>query len=89
VKTIYKYKIETRDRQHISMPKGAEILTIQVQHGEPHIWVLVETNGGEVMRTIDVFGTGNPIYDPDGSRRYIGTYQLYDGELIFHVFEKL
>ena len=76
------------------MPKGAEILTVQVQHGEPHIWVLVEKNGDEVfrtevMRTIDVFGTGDPMYDPDGSRRYIGTCQLRDGRLVYHVFEKL
>lgn len=86
---IYKYKIETTDSQVIAIPKSGQILTVQIQMGEPCIWVYID-NTDEMAhepRTIEVFGTGNPI--PDGARRYIGTYQLYRGELIFHVFEKL
>jgi hypothetical protein len=89
MKTIFKYKIETTDEQTISMPQGAEILTVQIQNGDPHIWVLVDMTQDDVIRTIEVFGTGNPIRDPNAPRRYVGTYQLRDGRLIFHVFEKL
>lgn len=88
MKTIYKYKIETTDSQTISMPKASQVLTVQVQHGKPHIWAYIDnTDNSEEPRTIEVFGTGNPI--PEGARRYIGSYQLFGGDLIFHVFEKL
>ena len=29
-------------------------------------------------------GTGQQL--PDGCREYIGTYQLYDGNIVLHVF---
>lgn len=86
MKTIYKYSIETTDEQNINMPEMAEILTVQIQYGRPYIWALVDTENEQGVKTIEVFGTGNPI--PDGVRSYIGTYQLLNGELIFHVFEK-
>ncbi len=36
-------------------------------------------------RTILIIGTGHDISGPEGE--YVGTYQLHDGNLIFHVFE--
>lgn len=87
MKTIYKYKIETTDSQVLLLPKEAEILTVQIQNGEPHLWAMIDTDKDETdPRVIEIFGTGNPI--PDGNRRYISSYQLRDGRLIFHVFER-
>lgn len=88
MKTIYKYKLQTTDEQQILMPKGAEILTVQLQDGEPQLWALVETNNQPTKRYIEIFGTGNPIIGI-GPRKYIATYQLRGGALVFHVFEYL
>jgi hypothetical protein len=88
MKTIYKYKLTTTDNQVLSLPAFSEILTVQLQGGEPYLWALVNKNiEEEIPITIEIFGTGNPI--PDGKRRYINTYQLLDGRLVFHVFERL
>lgn len=87
-KVIYKYPLETIDVQKISMPFDAEILTIQVQNKVPCIWALVNEYSIKEIRIFEIFGTGNPIPE-NVNRKYIGTYQLNEGQLVFHCFEFL
>ena len=92
MKTIWKYELETIDQNKIEMPIKAEILTVQIQHGTPCLWVLVDPdldpNNDKETRYFEVHGTGHIIRDDIVStRNYIGTYQLNGGALIFHVFE--
>ena len=86
MKTIWKYPIETTEVQQIGMPQGAEILCVQMQASTPCLWALCEHAAPRQPRTIRIFGTGNPITEEPG--RYIGTYQLSGGALVFHVFEE-
>lgn len=84
--TIYKYPIKLADVQTLNLPFGAEILTIQMQHGNLCLWAKVQENVGDTeARTIEVFGTGQPM-DFD-SRTYIATVQ--DGSFVWHVFERI
>lgn len=83
--SIWKFPLQTTDHQTISMPIGAEILTVQTQFGEPCLWARVDTNEPKETRSIAIHGTGHSI--PDSTVEYIGTYQLSNGKLIFHVFE--
>ena len=87
MRAIYKYPIETTDTQIVMLPKQAKILTVQVQHGQPCLWAEVNTMLAFERVVIEVFGTGHPM--PPGNREYIGTYQLYGGDLIFHVYRRL
>jgi hypothetical protein len=95
-KTIWKFELEVTDNQTISMPKDAEILSIQIQDGKPVIWVLVNPEEDEEPRVFDMFGTGHPIPTGFGiNRNFIGTVQIvqkihemYDRWLAFHVFER-
>lgn len=85
---IYKYPIETTDTQIVMMPQQAKILTVQVQRGQPCLWAEVNPLLAQERVVIEVFGTGHNM--PAGiAREYIGTYQLYDGELIFHVYKRI
>lgn len=84
-KKIFKYPFEVTDYQTITMPKEAEILCVQVQNGVPCIWALVDTLSMPVDRYFSVYGTGHPVYN-DASE-YIGTFQINDGSLVFHLFE--
>lgn len=89
-KTIWKFEIETADLNTVNMPKGAEILTVQNQMGNPCIWALVDPAQETELRAFEVFGTGHEVYCDMGiDRKYIGTYQLHGGALVFHVFERL
>lgn len=87
MKQIWKYSLRTIDRQTLQVPAGAKILTVQVQRGEPYLWALVDPAADHPSNiNIAVFGTGHNI--PDDIGEYIGTFQLLNSELIFHVFKE-
>ena len=69
----------------ITMPEGAEPLTVQVQSSEPQIWALVNPENPLTSRRFRMAGTGHPISEE--ITRYVGTFQVFGGSLIFHVFE--
>lgn len=87
MKTIWKYKLEIAGTQVVSMPVGAQILSVQLQHGTPFLWAMVNPDNKERSRIIRTFGTGEPISEEDEIySQYVGTYQGNAGFLIFHVF---
>lgn len=91
--TIFKYPIETKGVQTIKLPKDAYILCVQEQYGTPKIWALIDTSEPLIDITIKTFGTGQPISSDEtyllDFHKYIGTYQLMNGSLVFHVFEEM
>ena len=84
-RTIYKYPI-TVGGSSISMPGGAEILSVQIQGAAPQLWALVRPGEPEEVRRFRVYGTGHDI--PVGDVKYIGTFQMKGGALVFHLFEE-
>lgn len=89
-KEIWKYELQTTGSQAIEMPIGAEILTVQTQNDIPCLWALVHPKESKEMRFIDVYGTGHNVpFGMQEIKKYIGTYQLHGGTLVFHVFERL
>jgi len=88
-KTIYKYPLAVTDFQEVLLPVGAEILTVQTQGETACMWALVNPNETQKeARNIEIFGTGHPIgYDMGISRKYISTFQMHGGQLVFHAFE--
>lgn len=87
--TIWKFPLKIEDRQTISMPVGAKILTCQTQGGKPFLWALVNSELETADRYIAIVGTGNPIAFEESELKYISTIQIYNGDLVFHVFEKI
>ncbi len=90
-KTIWKFPIPDGFSLSIEMPAGAEILDIQVQHGAPVIWALVDTSAPRVLRRFEIVGTGWDLYEWDldetSATDHVGTYQMAGGDLVWHVFE--
>jgi putative transposon-encoded protein len=81
---VYKYDLEITDQQIIEMPVDANLLTVQLQNGNLKLWAAVDSN---IMtkRSIIILGTGHKInYIP---KKYIGTFQMMNGKLVFHVFD--
>jgi hypothetical protein len=83
MRAIYKFPLRTTDHQEIYLPVGAEILTVQIQHGVPCLWALVEGDDPVTKHGITIVGTGHPVADVG---TYLGTYQLNSGAMVFHVF---
>ncbi len=85
MRSIWKYELSVTDVQVIQMPEGAELLCVQNQRGVPCVWALVETSRPKIMREIHIFGTGRPC--DSFKEGYVGTFQLRNGDLVFHVFD--
>lgn len=87
MQAIWKTTLRVEDEQTVTMPLGFEILAVQMQHGAVCLWAIVHTAAIPEQRTIYMRGTGHQMNGKEG--RYLGTIQLQDGALIFHVFEAL
>ncbi len=83
---IYKYVLKIEDTQTIRMPVTARILSVQVQRDVPCIWAVVDLDViGFEDRQFIVYGTGHLMTGDEG--RFIGTFQMARGSLVFHLFE--
>lgn len=85
MKTIWKYTLPVGDGE-INMRQGAEILTVQTQGNIPYLWAIVDTEKTKGTRKFILRGTGHIFTGEEG--KYIGTFQLINLGLVFHVFEK-
>ena len=84
MKRVYKYDIDVLDNFVLELPEDAQILTVQMQYGSPVIWALIDDDKPLKERKFRLAGTGHPIEE---NVKYIGTFQLMDGALVFHLFE--
>lgn len=82
---ILKYRLPVSDRQVVSLPLGAKILSVQIQRGHPQLWAFGDETAGRSDRVIRMYGTGQDT--PNDPGVFIDTIQLNDGYLVFHVFE--
>lgn len=86
MKRIFKWTLAMVGEEQIDLPTGAEILCVQMQGEHPQIWALCDPGQPKTSRTIVTYGTGHSI--PDNPGHYIGTFQLFEGKFIGHVFER-
>ena len=84
MKEIWKFTLPVTDYPVVSMPKGARVLSVGVQHGEVQIWALVDPEAPKELRGFRVAGTGHPLEDEIESLRFIGLVQM--GDLVWHIF---
>lgn len=88
MKTIWKYVLlKGFDHHIIIMPKGAQLLTVQMQGSAMCLWALVDPLAPKEPRTIDIIGTGWDAED-FSNRRYICSVQMEAGALVWHIFER-
>lgn len=88
MRTIYKYPLELKDHQWVTMPAGAQILCVQTQKNIVTLWAVVDTSNVQIETTlIHIVGTGNPITDNE-NWQYIGTVQQLDNIFVWHVFKE-
>ena len=95
METIYKYELSVIDFQIIDMPKGAEILSVQIQPSafggdsdRLFLWVKIDTSNELEPKRIRIFGTGNPM-EYEHELNFIGTVQMNNYSLVWHVFENI
>jgi len=83
-KTIWKFPAPIKDSLTIQMPIWADVMSVQLQHGEPCLWARVDADMPTEPRRFCWRGTGHPA---EVLGRFIGTVQMHGGALVFHLFE--
>lgn len=86
MRTIHKYQFSINDTVAIPMPRGAEILDVQVQHDTPCMWAIVETTAPIDMAHFLIRGTGHALPEATSKVDYVATFQVRGGMLVFHMF---
>lgn len=85
MKTIWKYRVSLSHSQFsIEMPKGARLLSVQVQGGHPQLWALVDSEVEQESRQFLMAGTGHQ--GPGSGWDHVGTFQLFKGGFVGHLF---
>lgn len=83
---VYKYVLSPlADRVTLLMPAGAEPLSVMVQGSQICIWARVKLGRPTVGTTFRIAGTGHNLEEDVG--KHVGSFQLENGALVFHVFE--
>lgn len=86
--TIFKYPVQVTDTFALQIPAGARFLGLQNQHGNPQMWWHVDQSITTVTHTFHVVGTGIPMPEESQKWKYLGTFQMLGGTLVFHVFQE-
>ena len=81
---IWKYNLQPSKRHVLYMPRGAQILGVQLQNGEPVIWALVDPDQDLEERALYLAWTGEAL--PQDKLSYIGTFQA--DTTVWHLFER-
>ena len=86
MKSVWKYPLTAEDNIVLALPLGVEPLCVQIQHDEPQLWCLVDPQESACTpREFRHAGTGHPI--AENNLKYIGSYQLFGGGFVGHLFE--
>ena len=90
MRRIYKYPLDiTKGEQGVGirfdvpMPKGARILTVQMQAGLPTIWADVSKDR-EATRRLVIYGTGWDLPQEPGV--YVSSVQ--SGPYVWHIYDQ-
>lgn len=71
--------------KEVFAPKGAELLTAQMQGDTICVWMKVDPDNPKEPRTFVVVGTGHGF--DDAGLSYCSSVQ--DGEYVWHIFERV
>jgi len=81
---VFKYPVPIADAFALELPEGAEVLAVQVQHGQPCIWALVNTRVRSAPRHFRLARTGQVVGEVT---RHVGSFQTLGSAKMFHLFE--
>jgi hypothetical protein len=94
---ILKFEIPLVGNFTLELPPNSTVLSVQIQRNVPVIWVMGNYEQPWTTRKFTLRVTGmkydsnftmspNPRFE-NGLERYIGTFQLNDGNFVGHLFE--
>lgn len=86
MRTIYKQVLEEVSFQTREFPRGSRVLSIAAQNNEICIWYACDTDNPPAQVEFAIVGTGGDLSTI--THTYIGSVQVHNGRLVWHVFAK-
>lgn len=83
--TVWKFILEPGVTT-LSIPVGAQVLSVDVQNGQVCLWALVNPNGTKESRDFISVSTGEEIAGKYNSLNFVGTVKI-ENAFHFHIFE--
>lgn len=84
IEVIHKFPLERAGKCSVTMPLGAEILSVQMQGSTPTLWARVKSDSQKEIRHFRILMTGEEFVETK-HLKYLATLQ--DGPFVVHVFE--
>ena len=86
-RVIWKYELPKIGEFSLDLPANPFYLDVQAQRGTPVLWVLVNPNSPKQAYHFVLIPTGQEFCSFKGGMRHLGTVQMYNEELVWHLFE--
>ena len=83
--TILKHTLQRQRINELLVPLGAQIVSVQEQHGALVAWVMAKHDMPLVQLRLHSYHTAEVI--PPGLQ-YVATVQLHDGHTVIHLFKE-
>lgn len=83
---VWKFALQVQAEQQIHMPRGARLLSVHLQHGDPCIWAEVNPANPAVPVTIHMRGTGHRTDNMPSRAQFLGTVLMLGDSLVWHVW---
>lgn len=87
IRVVYKYPLKFEDDQEVILPGSSKLLCVQAQGKGAQLWALVVPGNipEQSCVRLRIVATGKE-FDYDERWSYFGTFQLFEGRAVFHVF---
>lgn len=89
MKRIYKYPLQLQPMNHLTLPKGSQVISVASQYGQPVLYVLVPMDVAENdLFRVHLMVTGENVYDAYHIERaqFLGTLLFHDDNFVAHFF---
>ena len=82
MRTIWKYVVPLEDYPEITVPRGAHLLHMDMQHGKLCAWFQThDDERGTEVRKFRIYGTGHEVKEHNWHEATV-----VDGDFVWHIF---
>ena len=83
---IWKFYLGVGPETTVTLPKGAQVLSVGTQDELIHMWAIVDPDAARIEKNFHIVSTGEPCEHVRGMK-FCGMAMMHGGSLIFHIFE--
>jgi hypothetical protein len=87
-RVIWRFPFVINDSVMVLMPKGARVLSVEMVREQPSVYAVVDPDAPPAEVRFRLFGTGHVHSPTDFPSTFVGTFQIPEAALVFHLFQE-